>query len=665
MAMPQHTVSDPMDERLEPGQADSPERRGAVTPRAILTGLFLTVVAGFWIRESEIVALGVYITESVPTIPAVAAILLVLLANTLLTYTPWADRRFSRGEMLFIFFFVCVSTMSFSCGVARFFLALMTAPFYFNQTGNKLEEAQKYLPEWATVRDPDAIRGVYEALRGAPIPWGVWVGPLLAWIGFFVALWLAMMCLVMLMHRPWVEKEKLTFPLVQLPLEITDTEPRSGGIPAFFRNPVMWTGFAIAFVYNLANMIHAVAPSFPAWKNSFSFIPFTTPPFNAVGGLTIYNRPELIGFGYLVSAEITFSIWATFLLERLAAVVMSGMGYREAGFPFMQEQSFGAYIAMALLLLYLGKGHLISIARAAVSSAEPEMRGYRWAFWGFWLSVIALLVFCKMLGMMWWVGALYLGIFLAIALTYARVRAETGIPLVWCFPFGMPKTMLFSILGTAPLAPGGDPSTLTALAMLTFLSRGFPVAFSGYQVDSLRAAHQTSEKPRRFIIGLTIALIAGLALAFYFHLSGYYRVGAQQVRNGIWGWSMATMEYDTAINAATSPRPMDKPRVMAGVTGFGIATVLQMLRTRIVGFPLHPLGYAVGNAFGSLLWWPFFLVWLVKVAVLRFGGMPLYRKTLPGFLGLALGHFFTAGIVWGLLGATGKNLYEGYAVWFG
>lgn len=45
--------------------------------------------------------------------------------------------------------------------------------------------------------------------------------------------------------------------------------------------------------------------------------------------------------------------------------------------------------------------------------------------------------------------------------------------------------------------------------------------------------------------------------------------------------------------------------------------------------------------------------------------MPLYRRTLPGFLGFALGHFFTAGIVWGILGATGRNLYEGYMVWFG
>ncbi|NLC55813.1 MAG: hypothetical protein GX774_03125 [Armatimonadetes bacterium] len=635
-----------------------------MTLRALLVAVLLTFVAGFWIRESEIVALGVYITESVPAIPAVAAILLVLLGNTLVLHTRWARHAFSRGEMLFVFLFVCVSTTAFSCGVARFFLALMTAPFYFMQTGNKLGEAQKYIPDWAAVHDPAVVRPLYEALRHGSIPWGVWATPLLAWLGFFLALWLAMMCMVMLMHRPWIEKEKLTFPLVQLPLEITETKAR-GGVPAFFRNPVMWAGFGLSFAYNMVNIIHAFVPSFPGWGNAFSFVPFGTPPWNAFGAVTLYNRPELIGLGYLVSAEISFSIWATFILERLVAVIGSGMGYREAGFPFTQEQSFGAYIAMALVLLYLGRHHLAAIARAAVSSAEPEMRGYRAAFWGFWASVVALVVFCRLLGMQWWVAWVYLGIFLAIALTYARIRAETGIPLIWMFPFGMPKTMLFSIVGIAPLAPGGDPRTLAALAMLSFTSRGFPVAFAGYQVDGLRAGHQVGEKPRRMILGLTAALVIGLCLAFYFHLTGYHRVGAQQVSGGIWGWSMATVEFDNAINQSASPLPRDIPRIMAGSAGFLVAVVLQMIRTRVVGFPLHPLGFAASNAYGSLIWWPFFLVWLTKLLVLRFGGMPLYRKTLPGFLGFALGHFFTAGIIWGLLGATGKNLYEGYAVWFG
>jgi hypothetical protein len=40
------------------------------------------------------------------------------------------------------------------------------------------------------------------------------------------------------------------------------------------------------------------------------------------------------------------------------------------------------------------------------------------------------------------------------------------------------------------------------------------------------------------------------------------------------------------------------------------------------------------------LWFSIFLAWLAKSLVLRFGGSDAYHKTVPLFLGLALGDFF-------------------------
>jgi hypothetical protein len=37
----------------------------------------------------------------------------------------------------------------------------------------------------------------------------------------------------------------------------------------------------------------------------------------------------------------------------------------------------------------------------------------------------------------------------------------------------------------------------------------------------------------------------------------------------------------------------------------------------------------------------------------------------PLFLGFALGHYVTAGVIWGLMSATGKAPFQRYAVWFG
>lgn len=637
----------------------------AITLRAVLIALVFTFLTGFWVRESELKAVGVFVSESVPTIPSVDAILILLLANFLLRRTRFC---LSRPELLFIFLFVTVATTAYNCGMVRILLAFITAPFYFAQAGNLLGESQKYIPKWAAVHDPEVIRGFYEGVRDVPIPWGAWVVPMAAWIGFLCALWLAMACAVALMHRPWVEKEKLAFPMIQLPLEMTDFK-EGGGIPGFLKNPVMWAGFAVALLSDGAHILHALIPSFPLSTNQPSFRPFDSPPWNAAGTFTLTRRPILIGFGYLVSSEISFSIWASFFLERLVAVALSAMGYREAGSPHTREQGFGAYLAVALALIYLNRRHLAAIARAAVSTASPEMRGYRAAFWGFFLGVAGVLVFCRALGMAWWAGALYMGVILAISLTFARVRAEAGIPLAWLFPYGMPKTMLLAGFGTAPFSPGGDPTTLTALATLTFLSHSNMISFAGYQVEGLRVGHLMGERPRRLLIGLSAAFLVGLLFATYFHLKTFYHIGAVSQNSvygtGFYGSSMAIAAHNGAISSAAAPLPLEKPRIIAGAAGFSTALLLQFLRTRIIGFPLHPLGFAAANAYGHLLWWPFLVVWVAKGIVLRMGGRQLYRKSVPAFLGFALGHFFTSGILWGMIGAASKDLFERYIVCFG
>ena len=114
--------------------------------------------------------------------------------------------------------------------------------------------------------------------------------------------------------------------------------------------------------------------------------------------------------------------------------------------------------------------------------------------------------------------------------------------------------------------------------------------------------------------------------------------------------------------SANSP---DFARTAAAGVGFLFTFVLVILRQMFLWFPLHPLGFAMVTAYGDPLWGPFLSVWIIKKLVMKYGGMRMYRKLVPGFLGLALGHFFTAGILWGALATTGKELFRSYGVWFG
>jgi hypothetical protein len=263
-----------------------------------------------------------------------------------------------------------------------------------------------------------------------------------------------------------------------------------------------------------------------------------------------------------------------------------------------------------------------------------------------------------------WAAGAYLLIVLVTALVIARIRAQAGVPLVWLFPFYQQKKILLFVLGTAPFLSSGA-ATLTIFALLTFLARGYFPSLIGYQIESLKVASEARISRRQICQIILVAALVGFVVAYYFHLTPYYRHGAQNLRDGIWGTWMARQEYTDVVSAhGTAVRP-DIFRTAASVAGAIIAAGLLLLQRTFMGFPLHPVGYAVATAYGSLVWWPFFLTWLAKVLILRWGGMRVYRRAVPMFLGFALGHFFVAGAVWGLLGALWPEGAQSYPVWFG
>src|SRR5205085_138566 len=164
---------------------------------------------------------------------------------------------------------------------------------------------------------------------------------------------------------------------------------------------------------------------------------------------------------------------------------------------------------------------------------------------------------------------------------------------------------------------------------------------------------------------MLLPCLLGLVVAFDCHLVPYYRYGAQNLRGGIWGTWLSMPEYTDVVNAPGSPTRPDLYRTGASIFGALLAAALLLLRGAFVAFPLHPVGYAVATAFGGTVWWSFFLTWIFKTLILRYGGMGLYRRAVPAFLGFALGHFFVAGAVWGLIGAWWQEGAQAYPVWFG
>jgi hypothetical protein len=165
---------------------------------------------------------------------------------------------------------------------------------------------------------------------------------------------------------------------------------------------------------------------------------------------------------------------------------------------------------------------------------------------------------------------------------------------------------------------------------------------------------------------LLAALIVGFYVSAWLLLRSYYEFGAGGLRSlSGWGSSLARQEYTALVSYATAPAGPDAKRIASTAIGFLMAAGLMGARMVFLRSPLHPLAFCMVTSYGELIWGTFFMVWLLKTIVAKLGGMRLYRRLVPGFLGLALGHFFTAGVLYGLIGTFGGEQARRYGVWFG
>jgi len=71
----------------------------------------------------------------------------------------------------------------------------------------------------------------------------------LGWAVFLFILVFVMLCINAILRRQWIERERLTYPIIQLPLEMAT----SRGAASIFRNRLMWIGFSIAAGIDIRN----------------------------------------------------------------------------------------------------------------------------------------------------------------------------------------------------------------------------------------------------------------------------------------------------------------------------------------------------------------------------------------------------------------------------
>ena len=405
-----------------------------VTWRAILIAIFLIPPNVFWIVEVECVWHSGHPTTISLFWNVVLNIFFLILINLFLKRV--APRyALKQGEMITIY-----AMLSIASGLAGHDMLALTIPalphaFWFATIENDwVDTFHSYIPQHLVVSDKEVLRGFYEGdtpFYNAQIG-GAWIIPTLWWTSFILALSAIMICLNVLIRKQWTENEKLAYPIIQLPMAITE----GGGRAQLFRNRLLWYGFIIAAVLNVWHGLAHFFPILPDFsvrhnaRNWGTF--FTEKPWNAVGNIPVPLYPFVIGLGFLLPLDLSFSLWFFYLFEKIQRVFGSAVGF-PAPFPYSSEQSIGGWMAIFVIALLVTRRHLVRVVRTimgmkgGIDDSEEPIR-YRTAFLLIIIASLYIIWFCMKAGMTLPIILPFFGFFYAISIAITRVRAELGPP---------------------------------------------------------------------------------------------------------------------------------------------------------------------------------------------------------------------------------------------
>ncbi len=567
----------------------------------------------------------------------------------------------SQAELIIIYVMLATSTSLAGLDGMQVLIPVMTHGFWFATPENRFDQMLSNAPTWLTVPDRAVLYGYYNG-SSTLYQWPVihaWLTPALAWTGFIVVLIFVTICLSVLVRSQWADRERLTFPIIQLPLAITNPDS------SLWRNPLLWTGFIAAGAIDLINGLHylfpavpylSIAPTLDTWGSNDLMRYITDMPWSAIGWLPVTFYPAVIGLAFLVPLDLLFASvffffwWKAMLI--LSAALGISQGYSESlsksVFPYQNEQMFGGYLAIAIGPLLVGRQYfrqvwLRIIGRPSEADDAREGMRYRWAAVGVVLGIAALAAFAMRAGLAPPLAILFFVMYYLVSLAVARVRAEFGSP-VHDFHLAGPGQTITYIGGTANLRH----QDLTVLSLLWWFNRAYRSHPIGNNIEGVQMAAQTRSPARAIVAAIVIASLLGTVAVFWGWLHYAYELGVASKWNG--GDARGVEQCNFLQSWLQNPTEPNFMSLFAVGAGFAITMLLAAARTAYVGWPLHPVAYALSASWSiHLVWMPMIIAWIAKSALLRYGGLPAYRRALPLFFGLILGET-VVGCAWPLVG---------------
>lgn len=605
--------------------------------RALILGTVMIIISCYWVVGAENRIIWELTDFSLYPTVIFVIFLLTLLNLVLRRYL----KRYSLtpAELAITYIMLSIATSLYGHDMMRQLIPMMTNPFWFATPENEWEDLFfRYIPRWLTVDNQRALEGYYKGDTNffTAQYLNAWIIPILAWTAFIMVFLFGTLCINIIVRKQWTEKEKLSYPIIRLPLEMS-------GNPRFFSNKLVWLGFGVTVLIELLAGLNYLYPIIPSLRIKWDVGQhLTNKPWNAMSPLYMYIYGFAIGLAYFMPLSLSFSLWFFYLFWKFQLVFFSIVGW-PAGGGYQGDQRFGAWIGIGLLALFTSRSHIKDTIIKVVSGEEKSL--YRLAYFGVIFSIAFILFFWYHAGSSPWAIALYLGIYTILSIAITRMRAELGPPTHELHGVE-PDRMLGAIAGVRRFGP----NNITNFTLLDWMPYGYRCHPMPHQLEGFKIAERLQMKSSILIIAMMLAGFVGAIASFGTHLGFYYKYP----NYAIWGVG----PFDRLGSWLSNPMTRDITATRQIGFGFLFTIFLMIMSRRYLWWPFHPVGYAVGAGWAiGWMWFSVLISWLAKKVILTYGGSRVYRAATPLFLGLILGQFFM-GSLWSLVGLIlNKGMY--------
>ncbi len=552
----------------------------------------------------------------------------------------WRPRwSFTGAELVTVYLLLSISTAWCGVDFVSDLPEAISNPFWFATPSNRWDQVVlPYLPTWLTVPQPEVISGFFEgnaSLYRTNVLLA-WLGPVLWWTAAATALMVAYVALSSMLRRRWCDEEKLLFPAAAVPLQIAEEGH------TLFRNRAMWVGLLLAAGMESANLVHGLFPAFPGIPFSWDLRPYIEelPPWDAIRWATVGVWPIVVGICYLMPLDLSFSLWFFNLMFKAQLILASHFGWTTdtiTGFPYIDNQSLGGFIALLASVLWLDRRYLAQVARKALGlrSALDESReamSYRGAVLLLAIAIGFLAYFFGRGGMPAALAMGWIADFLLLGLAITRIRAQLAPPAFELWNIG-PNQLLPMVLGTKTMAPRAQ-----GMMWITYpISREFGSNPQPWTLEAFKLVEAERGERRRLswaLVGITPVAVLSV---FWATLHVVYGMGVASNADPYSGDHVLDVPYYLA-GALENPGGRDYAALGAIAAGMATTVALMAMKMHFLGWPLHPVALPIACAWVMDAYLPaVFIAWLVKAVIMRYGGLRLHRLALPFFLGLIVG----------------------------